>query len=237
VLDTYREEFRYLTTSRWNLEGLADLGRASALVAPGIDLDTFRPLHGIDRRDDVVLAVGRSHQLKNLPLTVEARERLEPRPELWMFGIEPELGAEHGARYVETPTDAEVNRLLNEATVFVQTSRHEGFCLPLLEAMAAGTPVVCTDAHGNRDFCLHERNCLIAEPDPDAVAAALRRVMDDAGLRERLVEEGLRTAAEYGWERRIDELERVLGGVADSRGRLELLGDPRRLAPEVPEPQ
>ena len=59
-----------------------------------------------------------------------------------MFGVEPELGPEHGARYFERPSDERVNELFNEATVFVQTSIHEGFCLPLLEAMAAGTPVV-----------------------------------------------------------------------------------------------
>ena len=83
-----------------------------------------------------------------------------------MFGIEPELGPEHGARYFERPSDERVNELFNQATVFVQTSRHEGFCLPLLEAMAAGTPVVSTDAHGNRDFCRDGENCLIADADP-----------------------------------------------------------------------
>ena len=71
-----------------------------------------------------------------------------------MFGIEPELGPQHGATYVERPSDEGVNELFNQATVFVQTSTHEGFCLPPLEAMATGGAVVCTDAHGNRDFCV-----------------------------------------------------------------------------------
>jgi glycosyltransferase involved in cell wall biosynthesis len=92
--------------------------------------------------------------------------------------------------------------------VFVQTSIHEGFCLPLLEAMAAGTPVVSTDAHGNRDFCRHEENCLIAKDTPEAVARALDRVLKDPGLRARLIAEGLETAKEYAWERRIDRIER-----------------------------
>jgi glycosyltransferase involved in cell wall biosynthesis len=113
-------------------------------------------------------------------------------------------------RYFERPSDERVNELLNEATVFVQTSIHEGFCLPLLEAMAAGTPVVSTDAHGNRDFCRHGENCLIAEPDPESVSAALGRVLQDAALRDRLVAGGLKTAAGYAWERRIDQIERFL---------------------------
>ena len=162
----------------------------------------------------MVLAIGRSLPLKNLPLTIDAWKRLEPRPELWMFGVEPELGPEHGARYFERPSDERVNELFNEATVFVQTSIHEGFCLPLLEAMAAGTPVVSTDAHGNRDFCRHEENCLIADPDPDSVSQALSRVLSDAPLRARLVQAGFETAADYAWERRIDRLERFFTDVA-----------------------
>ena len=216
VLASYREEFRYMTISNWNRERLAELGLTAELVPPGIDLDNFRPLD-ISKRDDVVLAVGRSLPLKNLGLSVEAWQRLQPRPELWMFGIEPELGLEHGARYFERPSDERVNELLNEATVFVQTSIHEGFCLPLLEAMAAGTPVVATDAHGNRDFCRHEENCLIAEPDPAAVSAAIGRLLGDSRLRDRLAAAGLATAAEYAWERRIDQLERFHLDVAEHR--------------------
>ncbi len=168
--------------------------------------------------------------LKNLPLTIEAWKRTEPRPELWMFGVEPELGPRHGARYFERPSDERVNELFNEATVFVQTSRHEGFCLPLLEAMAAGTPVVSTDAHGNRDFCRDGENCLMADADPESVSRAIARLFESPELRGRLVEAGLRTAADYAWERRIDQLEAFFSG-------LELLGDARRLPREDPEPE
>jgi GT2 family glycosyltransferase len=215
VLASYREEFRYLTISGWNRERLAELGLSAELMPPGIDLDNFRRLEDRPKRDDVVLALGRSLPLKNLPLTVEAWRRIDPRPDLWMFGVEPELGAEHGARYFERPSDERVNQLFNEATVFVQTSIHEGFCLPLLEAMAAGTPVVSTDAHGNRDFCRHEENCLIAEAGPEAVSAAIARLLADPGLRSGLAEAGIKTAAEYAWERRIDPLERFYLRLAD----------------------
>jgi glycosyltransferase involved in cell wall biosynthesis len=80
--------------------------------------------------------------------------------------------------------------------------------------MAAGTPVVSTDAHGNRDFCRHEENCLIAGDTPEAVAAALGRVLTDAGLRARLTAAGLQTAQDYAWERRIDRLEQFYGELA-----------------------
>ena len=130
----------------------------------------------------MILALGRTNPLKNLPLTIEAWRRLpEPRPELCLFGIEPEVATEPGIRYVTAPSDEEVNALFNEATVFVQTSVHEGFCLPPLESMATGGAVVCTDAHGNRDFCADGENCLMPEPDAAAVSAAIAPAAERAG--------------------------------------------------------
>ncbi|MEJ7787155.1 MAG: glycosyltransferase family 4 protein, partial [Solirubrobacteraceae bacterium] len=118
--------------------------------------------------------------------------------------------------YVTAPSDEEVNALFNEATVFLQTSRHEGFALPPLEAMATGGAVICTDAHGNRDFCRDGENCLMPEPTTEAVRGAIERLLGDPALRRRLGEQGIRTAQEYAWERRIDTLESFLGSLACS---------------------
>ncbi len=225
VVASYRHEFRYMTISGWNRDFLAELGLEAKLIPPGIDLARFRRLPGIERRKDMVLALGRSQPLKNLPLTIAAwRALAEPRPELCLFGIEPGLvAAEPGVRYVEAPSDAEVNELFNAATVFVQTSIHEGFCLPPLESMATGGAVVCTDAHGNRDFCRDGENCLIPASDAGAVASALARVLSDPLLRDRLGTAGKATAAEYAWSRRLDALEDFLGAVAAQR-RVRLRG-------------
>ena len=215
VLASYREEFRYMTISEWNRERLREFGREAELIPPGIDLENFRALDDVERRDGVVLAIGRTNPLKNLPLTIDAWRGLDPRPELWMFGIEPHV-APDGARYFTSPSDEEVNELFNTATVFVQTSVHEGFCLPPLEAMAAGAAVVCTDAHGNRDFCRNGENCLLVEPTPEAVGGAIERLLGDGELRRQLVAEGYKTVQHYTWERRIDELEAYLTRVAES---------------------
>jgi glycosyltransferase involved in cell wall biosynthesis len=114
--------------------------------------------------------------------------------------------------------------------VFLQTSTHEGFCLPPLESMATGGAVVCTDAHGNRDFCRDGVNCLMPEPKREAVTSAVRRLLEDPPLRQRLGAAGIETAADYAWSRRIDALERFLIEVAT----------PRRIEPStdvVPEPR
>lgn len=214
VLDSYRPEFHYMTISGWNDERLRELGLSAELIPPGIDLELFRPRAELQRRTDMVLALGRSNPLKNLPLTLAAWRALpQPRPELCLFGIEPELAQEPGIRYVEGPSDERVAELLAEATVFVQTSTHEGFCLPPLESMATGGAVVCTDAHGNRDFCVDDGNCLMPAPEASAVSDAIRRLLADEALRRRLGQAGIETAAAYAWERRIDALEAFFEGL------------------------
>jgi GT2 family glycosyltransferase/glycosyltransferase involved in cell wall biosynthesis len=241
VLDSYRPEFRYMTISEWNRERLRELGLDAELIPPGIDLHTFRPRPEVARREDMVLALGRANPLKNLPLTVAAWKALggrggagaQPdggRPELCLFGVEPELArdggiaAAEGVRYVESPDDERVGELFSQATVFVQTSVHEGFALPPLEAMATGGAVVCTDAHGNRDFCLDGVNCLMPEPTTAAVSAALARLLGDRELRAQLGRAGVETAQEYAWELRIDALEAFFERVAGAR-RMALRGE------------
>ncbi|HEX3517725.1 MAG TPA: glycosyltransferase [Solirubrobacteraceae bacterium] len=218
VLDSYRPEFRYMTISNWNRERLHELDLDAELIPPGIDLETFRPRPEVERRSEMVLALGRSNPLKNLPLTLAAWRALkQPRPELCMFGIEPELADEEGMRYVVSPDDEQVGELFSQATVFVQTSTHEGFALPPLEAMATGAAVVCTDAHGNRDFCVEGVNCLMPAPDVAAVTVALEQLLADPELRKRLGKAGIETAQEYAWERRIDALEAFFERVAAAR--------------------
>ncbi len=218
ALDSYRQEFRVLTTSSWNADRLREMHIASTIVPPGLDEDRFFARDDVHRREDVVLALGRTDPLKDFPLTRAAWQALpEPRPELRLFGIEPELADAPGIYYVQRPSDADVNELLNSATVFVQTSRHEGFCLPILEAMAAGVPVVCTDADGNRDFCEDGVNCLMAPREPDVVAAAIRRLLDDDALRERLRAGGFETARAHRWSDRVGELDAFYRGLASVR--------------------
>ena len=134
-----------------------------------------------------------------------------------MFGVEPEVGERYGVPYV----DVAARRRRGQRAV--QRGRrcscrprvHEGFCLPPLEAMATGCAVVCTDAHGNRDFCRDGENCLMPEADARGGGGGHRAACSTTTrCATRLVAEGRRTAAVYAWDKRTDELEAALEALA-----------------------
>jgi glycosyltransferase involved in cell wall biosynthesis len=111
--------------------------------------------------------------------------------------------------------DADLAVLLDRATALVVPSRAEGFGLPLLEAMAAGTPVVTSDAAALVE--VGGGAARVAGLEPDALAAALRDVAGDPVLRERMREAGLVRAAAYSWDAAAQGLWSALRGLPAQR--------------------
>jgi glycosyltransferase involved in cell wall biosynthesis len=113
----------------------------------------------------------------------------------------------HGA--VARPQDA-----LSQIDVLLLPSRIEGFGLVLIEAMAAGVPVVTCNAGGVRDVVQHEFNGLLASDVsnmPADLAACVRRVIEDSALRARIIENGLRSVRErFTWEQVLPAYTNVL---------------------------
>jgi glycosyltransferase involved in cell wall biosynthesis len=97
-------------------------------------------------------------------------------------------------RFVDAPTDAALERLYKESDVVVSTSFHEGLCVPVIEAYAAGCRVIGTDA-GNLPFIVVAPDPVVPAGDPDALAAAISGLVDGGDVddeyfarRERLVD-------------------------------------------------
>jgi phosphatidylinositol alpha-mannosyltransferase len=97
--------------------------------------------------------------------------------------------------------DADKARFYKTADIFCAPSTgQESFGIVLLEAMAAGLPVVASDIHGYKRVVQRSVTGLLVEPkDPDGIAAALERLICDEELRRRLGEAGARRAPEYDW--------------------------------------
>jgi glycosyltransferase involved in cell wall biosynthesis len=94
------------------------------------------------------------------------------------------------------------------AEAFVLPSRYEGFGLPVLEAMAAGTPVVASDAGALPETC--GRAARLTPPEPEAIRAALLDLLGDTGERARLRAAGLERARGFSWDRTAREIDALL---------------------------
>lgn len=123
-----------------------------------------------------------------------------------------EPGALGIAEWVRWPGWAEQEDLAGMyalADALLLPSLFESCGLPVLEAMAAGCPVVTADRYGTKE--LAEGAAVLVDPESvDSIAAGIRRVLDDAELRRRLITAGRTRSGEFRWERTARETLQVL---------------------------
>ena len=149
-------------------------------------------LDPVKRVSDLVAATGRLPQMR-LDVYGDGPDRPTIEAAILRFGLSGRVTL-HGA--VTSATGP-----LAATDVLVLPSEAEGFGLVLIEAMAAGVPVVATDVDGIRDVVTSGVDGLLVPPrDPAAMAAAIERLAGDRTLRGRLVDGGLRTAVDrFAW--------------------------------------
>jgi glycosyltransferase involved in cell wall biosynthesis len=161
------------------------------------------------RHDRYVLYAGQWKRYKNVETLLEAFARLPADVRLVLAGrVDPHavhvpaliqrLGL---ASRVELPgylPEPELAALFQGASLFAFPSRYEGFGLPPLEAMAAGTPVVCSNAASLPEV-VGEAALLLPPDDVDGWAAAMQAILDDPALAARLVAAGRARVAAFDW--------------------------------------
>jgi glycosyltransferase involved in cell wall biosynthesis len=159
-----------------------------------------------------VLFVGTLEPRKNVPLLLEAFAllRREVDAQLLLVGArgwldEPIMAAHarsgvgDAARFLGSLGEEDLALLYSHAGVFVLPSLYEGFGLPVLEAMACGAPVVCSNA-GPLPEVAGDAAVLLKPEDPIVWAVALRDVLTQPRAADELRRRGFDRAREYDWE-------------------------------------
>jgi glycosyltransferase involved in cell wall biosynthesis/ribosomal protein S18 acetylase RimI-like enzyme len=211
------------TLRRWRVSPRS----RTALLGNGVDLVRFDPgrFNAADRTrvrsslgiaDDhiVVGAVGRLVAEKGYPELFEAASRLDDRFVVLAIGPhDPDKSDALSDTVLTDATEAgvqllgmrdDVDELYAAMDMFILPSHREGFPRAAMEAAASGLPIIATDIRGCRQVVDPDRNgVLIPVRDPDAIAAAITRLGDDAGLRRRMAEAGRRKAEEEFDEGRV----------------------------------
>jgi len=193
---------RSASQAGWTLE-------RSGIAHAGIDPSRFqrapeRPWEGrllylgrIDPRKGIAVAVRALAELPDAALEIVGGG--DDAHENELRELVAALGLESQVRFSRPDRDAVAGAYAAADAVLFPVLWEEPWGLVPLEAMAAGRPVVATGTGGSSEYLADGENCLIYRPgdDPGALAAAVRRLAGDAGLRERLREAGFATAARF----------------------------------------
>jgi glycosyltransferase involved in cell wall biosynthesis len=126
-----------------------------------------------------------------------------------LFAQVRELGLAQRVVLTGYVPDADLPALLSGALAFVFPSLHEGFGLPVLEAMACATPVVCSSVSSLPEVA-GDAALLVDPLDTESLAGAIGRIVTDEGLRRTLVERGLRQIRGFSWQRCAKEILQIL---------------------------
>ena len=183
--------------------------------------------YGVER--PYILHVGSLESRKNLPRMLEAYGQLREWSVQWrlvivgarrwksspIFDTVQQLGLEPYVQFTGYVADEHLPGLYAGSDLFVFPSLYEGFGLPPLEAMACGTPVVCSNAASLPEV-VGEAAITVDPYDVEALAGAMHRVLADADLQQDLRRRGLERAAGFTWERTAQETVQVYREVLKS---------------------
>jgi glycosyltransferase involved in cell wall biosynthesis len=218
-----RRSHRVITDSEATKTDLVKLLHAPADRVDVVPLGLGSPAHAKPIRESeirerfslgdrpVLLSLSAKRKHKNLGALLEALATLPSRPVLILAGYQTPyerelreqahaLGLDDDVRWPGWLDPAELEALWAITAAFVFPSLYEGFGLPVLEAMARGVPVACSDASALPEVA-GDAALLFDPTSGPSIADALRRLLAGGAEIERLKRAGLERAAQFTWER------------------------------------
>ncbi len=200
----------------------------SAGLRPGGPLEVLEP--GVDTswatasaadREPLLLYAGRIMWQKNVELAIDAIRLLDRPVRLVVAGAVDDKSQGYLAElrthaqglpveFEVAPSDQRLRELYAAATALLFTPRNEDFGMVVLEAMAAGTPVLAVDAGGPRSTVEHGRTGWLLEPSPATFAERIAHVLDGGPELEAMRPRCVAAAGARGWDVHVDRIDAVL---------------------------
>jgi glycosyltransferase involved in cell wall biosynthesis len=201
----------------YGAEPAAVIPNGADLAAPRVDRATWRSANGFAADDVLIASVARLDPQKNPLLLVDALPH-DPRCHLLLAG-DGALADDVRRRGVERVhllgVRSDIPELLHASDLFALASDFEGLPVAVIEAMAAGLPVVSTSVGGVPELVEQDRTGLLVPPrDGAALSRALAALASDAQLRTAMGARAVERAREFGARRMVDSYAALFEGVA-----------------------
>jgi glycosyltransferase involved in cell wall biosynthesis len=190
----------------------------NALAIPsGVNVDVFhpsarRPIPYLPKR--YILFVGSLEPRKNLPALIHAWGKIQPEfPDVALViagasgNVFRPVNLPHKSASVHFTghVDGELPSLYANAELFVLPSLDEGFGLPVLEAMACGTPVIVSNG-GALPEVVDDAGLIFDLSQPDTLATSMQICLTDRNVRNALIEKGLARVKGFSWQSTADRI-------------------------------
>jgi len=214
--ESYFLPLEKITVSSWLKDIIKEkLGvETKSVITAGIDNKVFYPREKKNKKIRII-SLGRKVDWKGFSELQEAMKNLFKKRndfEWIVFSSRdtPESTPEAPFTLVKSPYGKELAELYASCDIVVNPSWHEGFAQPALEAMASGCAVITTKI-GAEDFIQPNINCLLIESkNSNQIENALKKLLDDISLRQRIAENGHTTSKEFYWDKVIDKWEQTI---------------------------
>lgn len=194
---------------------LARFGRHAQLVPAAVSANTSQPEIEEGQPKRILLVGDGNKDFKNFSFAIEALELAVRKGEKfvisWATPTQPLRDmVPKGMRidYHIAPSQEKLAALYKSSDLLLSHSLYEAFCLPPLEAMAAGTAVLAINNGGIETYATSGENCLLCQQgDLNGFVKGIRTLLHDEALRERLTTAGLATASEFSVSAMCDSME------------------------------
>jgi glycosyltransferase involved in cell wall biosynthesis len=209
-----RDIVRFLSVPEQRVDVTYPAAEERYRLLPAEQVDAFRVARALPNA--FIFAVGTLEPRKNLVGLLHAYSRVKkPRPPLYVaggtgwrfspiFDTVQSLQLQDDVHFLGFVAEDELPLWYNAARLFAFPSLYEGFGLPVLEAMACGTPVITSTAASLPEVA-GQAAVLVAPQDIDLLAQEMERVLDDAKLRTEMRAAGRIQASRFSWRAMTDQ--------------------------------
>lgn len=215
--ETYHYPLKKIVISTWLANILKEEKCEYTLIPNGFDFEYFKKSTEITERERHSIAMMFSQNpLKGCKYGFEALEIVRmkyPSLNIALFGTDEKPATIPGdCQYYQLPDRETINKIYNDAAIFIATSSNEGWGLTIGEAMICGAAVVCTNNKGYLEMA-HDGETALVSPikDPRALADNIIRLINNDELRYRIAKNGNEFIKQFTWDFSYKKVKKTLG--------------------------